>query len=199
MRKPIRIKVGDVYKAFVVFLQKHFPDVDIMNVEEDYPRPAFFPKLDVTDVSRTTANHIDSEMVMRLYYFPSKPDNSMVELANIQDDLTEALWLTENGMININGVNIEFLDIRFHRVEDVLHCYVFFNIGHGLYSDDEDMPYMEELETNIDIREDIMVRFGSNSNIGYRKKIIQPQKTQVVGAPILRVHKDKESFNKEDD
>lgn len=144
--KPVRITTGDIYKAYVKLLKEYFPDINIMNVLKDYPRPAFFPKLEVSRVERTTSRHIDSQNVMRLYYFPEFEDNSMVELANIQDKLTEVFWLDQDGMIEINGVNIEFYDIEFHRVDDVLHCYVPMHIGHGIYKDDEDIKNMGDLQ-----------------------------------------------------
>lgn len=133
-----------------------------MNVVKDHPRPAFFPKLEVSEVSRTTAHHIDSENIMRLYYFPSKDENSMVELANIQDKLVEVLWLQQDGLIEINGVNIEFYDVAFHRVEDVLHCYVFMNIGHKIIKDESKIPFMEVLHTNWDEEDDTTEEKGVN-------------------------------------
>ena len=144
----IRIKYSDIVRTFSEILTESFPEIEILDVEKDYPRPAFFTRLDVDTTGHFMTNYIDSKINFRIYYFPSTTDNNELELLEMRDDLEFLFLVKHNRLINVNGVNIEIEDIGVGEVDNVLHFYLIFTISQEIIddTDETDINYMEKLE-----------------------------------------------------
>lgn len=150
-KKPVRIKYVDIVRTMSELLYDKFPDIEVMDVIKDHPRPAFFTRLDVNSTGRFMTRHIDTEVAFRIYYYPSTPDNNEVELLQMQEEL-EFYFIAElESLININGVNIEILDLGIGTVDKVLHFYIFMTISQELYDDSDDIEMMEDLDYTSEV------------------------------------------------
>lgn len=173
-----RIKYSDIVRAFSMKLYEHFPDIEIMDVEKDFPRPAFFTRLDIEETGHFMTRHIDSDLVFRIYYFPSDPEHNEFELLEIRNELEYIFLVKENRLIEVNGVFLEILDIGMGLVDGVVHFYLFFNLSQEIIDDSDDTPVMENLEIE-----------GVLANKHWADNNIKPKETTYYGSSMYGLDK----------
>ncbi|MFJ8261410.1 DUF6838 family protein [Rummeliibacillus sp. NPDC094406] len=122
------ITTKDLKKAINDRINNKFSDIEINSndVKEGFSRPSFFVQLDGRKSS--TMEHVDKDIDVQIYYFPSNEYNHAIELMDTQEILESAFdlklrvvnrWLniTETNAVITDGVlnmsfSLEFNDAR---------------------------------------------------------------------------------------
>lgn len=144
MSDKIRIREVDIIKFFTELLENYF-ELEVVNVVEDYKRPCFFTEVLAFPVKRFMTSDIVSEYSFKIYYFPSKDENVESELSLMKSRMIDLFYLELDSLLPIDSKQpIEFHDLRFEVVKDVLQVSVDFNIVHKMIRD-EDKEMMEDL------------------------------------------------------
>jgi hypothetical protein len=120
------IKYSQIITAVNSKLKAKFPLITIQAADdgEGLTRPSFRTSDDNTSPSNFMNVSKDTEMTIRVYFFPTNKVSYRIEILDMQNDL-ENLFLDDNTLVIDAGKGqvIEIQDVTFDVVDGVLHFY----------------------------------------------------------------------------
>lgn len=156
MKDYIRIKEVDLIRFFTETLEEYF-ELEVVNVVEDYNRPCFFTEVLAFPVQRFMTSDIITDYSFKIYYFPSKNENVEAELSLMKSKMIDLFYLELDSLLPIDKKQpIEFHDLRFDIVKDVLQVSVDFQIVHKIIRD-EDKELMETIHLTTEVNEEEVI------------------------------------------
>lgn len=139
------ISLVNINKAIADRIKTTFSDtVFSSDVKEGITRPSFFISFDNIKSSDFMNTAIDTDFLVRIYYFPSKKDNK-IELLNTLESLN--ILFIQDNIIKVNDdFSIEIWDdIEVEFADGVLNYYIPMMISRD-YNRTDSVELMEELE-----------------------------------------------------
>lgn len=120
----------DIRKAINSRLQTKFPNVEINSndVKEGFARPSFF--VETEGQRKGLAEHIDRDISVTVYYFPTDQYENAIELLDIQEQLELAFdlkfkvlerWLNieDTSIVKTDGVLNMSFSLEFNDARDI--------------------------------------------------------------------------------
>lgn len=118
------VTYSEIIAAINTKIENSFADVEIQSPdsEEGLIRPSFRTNSDNVNTSNFMNEAKDSEITIRIYYFPSDSKKHRTELLSVQNKL-EDTFLVENTIVTETGFVIEIYESEINVVDGVLHFY----------------------------------------------------------------------------
>lgn len=120
----------DIRKAINSRLQTKFPNIEINSndVKEGFARPSFF--VETEGQRKGLAEHIDRDISVTVYYFPSNDYENAIELLDIQEQLESTFdlkfkvinrWLNieDTSIVKTDGVLNMSFSLEFNDARDI--------------------------------------------------------------------------------
>ncbi|WP_369973776.1 DUF6838 family protein [Rummeliibacillus sp. POC4] len=120
----------DIKKGINERINNKFPDIEINSndVSEGFNRPSFFVQLN--GKKSGTMEHVDKDIDVQIYYFPTDEYDHAIELLDTQESLESAFdlklrvvnrWLniTETNTVTTDGVLNMSFSLEFNDVRDI--------------------------------------------------------------------------------
>lgn len=142
------IKYNDISLAINSRLKTDFSDIKIqsLDIKEGFKRPSFFVEFDSIKTSDFMSYLKETNLGVKIYYFPSDPHKNKSELFSMMSNLESALL---KNLLMIDDFSISIDEVENEISDGVLISSVKINLMQEYDDINDDTEFMESVDIKI--------------------------------------------------